>query len=409
MLENRVLLHDKISDFTTDDLGKRCLTERFYYPFYQTDNLTELLVNLIKAIHSNNEICLVDPHFTTEEIKSVGIESKLNKPIALENVISDIETALSNLVKSHSEITIFTSGTTGVPKKITHTTHRLFKNLKLSDEMMYKVWALTYNPTHMAGLQVIFQSLCTKSTMVNLYQVYEKEQVFKQLDTYNIDMISATPTFYRMLLPTQYTNTRITQVTLGGEKSDSQLIVKLKKIFINARIRNVFATTESGSLFSAEDDIFTVSPTKENDIKIVNNELFIKAELLGFSNDIDTSDNWYNTGDVVEILCDKPLKFRFVSRASSIINVGGNKVDPYEVEDAIRGIPGIRESRVFGKKNSVTGMLICCEVVLNGQGQIDDKMIIDFLKGKLADYKMPRIIKFVDKIETTRTGKIKRN
>jgi len=408
-VENRILLFDQKTRFSLLDLEKSLSTESFYYPVYQTNDLTDLILNLIKALHTNNEVCLVDPHFTLEEVKNCGLEVSLNKKVEIDFNFQKAEIILSNLPLALSEITIFTSGTTGIPKKITHHANKLLKTLKTTDEMSSKVWGMTYNPTHMAGLQVIFQALCSRSTLVNLYLFKEKEKIFKAIEDYGINMISATPTFYRMLMPTNYTNDNVKQVTLGGERSDLHLINRLKQIFKNARVRNIYATTESGSLFSAENDIFTVSSDKSNDIKIVNKELFLKAYLLGYSTDIELQDSWYKTGDVVEVISENPLQFRFVSRISSIINVGGNKVDPFEVEEAIREIPGIKESRVFAKKNSVTGNLVCCDIIIDGSTELNEKHIIQFLQDKIANYKIPRIIKFVESIEVTRTGKIKRN
>ena len=91
-----------------------------------------------------------------------------------------------------------------------------------------------------------------------------------------------------------------------------------------------------------------------------------------------------------------------------MINVGGYKVNPGEVEETIRKIEGIQNVRVFAKSNSVLGNIICCEVVKTSD-EIDEVSIRSFLQSKLQEFKIPRIIKFTDKISTTRTGKIKRS
>ncbi len=91
-----------------------------------------------------------------------------------------------------------------------------------------------------------------------------------------------------------------------------------------------------------------------------------------------------------------------------MINVGGYKVNPVEVEETIRKIEGIQDVRVFAKSNSVFGNIICCEVVKTSD-EIDEVSIRSFLQSKLQEFKIPRIIKFTDKILTTRTGKIQRN
>lgn len=141
-------------------------------------------------------------------------------------------------------------------------------------------------------------------------------------------------------------------------------------------------------------------------MKIANNELLIHTSLMGYSNFVDGE--WYNTGDLVEIISENPIRFRFLSRKNEMINVGGYKVNPNEVEDAIRSIEGVINVRVYPKSNSVLGNIICCEVVKN-KPEIDESYIRIKMQAKLQEYKIPRLVRFVDSIGLTRTGKIKRN
>jgi acyl-CoA synthetase (AMP-forming)/AMP-acid ligase II len=119
-------------------------------------------------------------------------------------------------------------------------------------------------------------------------------------------------------------------------------------------------------------------------------------------------DEWYYTGDVIDVLSENPLKFRFVNRKSEMINVGGYKVNPLEVEEAILTLSGIMNVRVFSKSNSVLGNIICCEVVAD-RDQISESSIRIYLQSKIQEFKIPRIIRFVDELSITRTGKIIRN
>ena len=91
-----------------------------------------------------------------------------------------------------------------------------------------------------------------------------------------------------------------------------------------------------------------------------------------------------------------------------MINVGGYKVNPTEVEETIREINGVADVRVFAKSNSVLGTIICCEVV-RSIPSLDESNIRNQLKTKLQEFKIPRMVRFVDALSTTRTGKIKRN
>jgi acyl-coenzyme A synthetase/AMP-(fatty) acid ligase len=409
-VDNRIILIDNDLKYTIQDMDNCLLSENYYYPVYQTTNTFNLIINIVKALSTNNEVVLIDPHFTDEEIKRSGLFELLNIKKAITTIQNPIETVVTNLQNSMSEISIFTSGTTGIPKKIIHNANILLNSVRINEKTINKVWGLTYNLTHMAGLQVIFQALCTESTLVNLYLVNKKEYVFESIEKYGITMLSATPTFYRMLLPTEKKIDTIEQVTLGGEKADRQLVEQIQSVFPKAKVRNIYATTESGSLFASDNDIFHVNSNLYSKVRIVKGMLCIHGDILGKSSDIKLTDGWYITGDIVEIVQENPLAFRIVSRESSIINVGGNKVDPYEIEAVIRTIKGVKEVRVFPRKNSVTGDLVCCEIVKNDSSEsLDEIAILTILKPQLAEYKLPRIIKFVDTIEVTRTGKIIRS
>jgi acyl-CoA synthetase (AMP-forming)/AMP-acid ligase II len=121
-----------------------------------------------------------------------------------------------------------------------------------------------------------------------------------------------------------------------------------------------------------------------------------------------STEEWYSTGDLIEILSENPTKFKFVSRKNEMINIGGYKVNPREVEEIICNIPSISNALVYSKQNSVLGNIICCDIVKEDK-DLSELNIRKILQYKIQEYKIPRIIRFVDSIESTRTGKIKRN
>ena len=133
-------------------------------------------------------------------------------------------------------------------------------------------------------------------------------------------------------------------------------------------------------------------------------ELLIHKSLLGISDDIILEGEWYHTGDVVERLDENT--FRFISRKTEMINVGGYKVNPHEVEKAIREIEGVLDVRVFGRSNRVTGNIVMAEIVAkNAEVKPYIESEISKLNKHFQSWKVPRIVNFVDLIEQTRTGK----
>ena len=302
-------------------------------------------------------------------------------------------------------MTLYTSGTTGIPKRVTHNFNSITRFVKISERNSISIWGFAYNPTHMAGIQVFFQALLNGNTIVRLFGLSPNE-IHSEIKENGITHISATPTFYRLLLPCEETFQSLERITSGGEKFNDKTIMQLKGIFPNAKITNVYASTEAGTLFASDNDIFSIKPEYEHLIRVENDELLIHSSLMG-SSDISIKE-WYNTGDLIEIINEKPLKFRFISRKSDMINVGGYKVNTLEVEETILTLAGIRNVLVYSKSNSVLGNIICCEVVCDDE-QVSELSIRTFLQSKIQEFKIPRIIRFVDELSTTRTGKIKRN
>lgn len=383
---------------------------KMYNPYCFTSDYHAVFIHIILSLIYDEKIILLDADFSTDEILNLTgqsdfseLKKELTSQIAVRNK-TDLLTKISS-EKPNWSLTLFTSGTTGLPKKVTHSFSSISRFVKSDALNSNSVWGFAYNPTHMAGLQVFFQALLNGNPLIRLFNL-PRETVFSEIETNQITHISATPTFYRLLLPCSLQLKSIKRVTSGGEKFDTKTLEQLKSIFPNAKITNVYASTEAGSLFASNGDIFHIKPKLERFVKISEGELIIHKSLMGSLN--TNTEVWYHTGDLVDIISKNPTRFRFLSRKNEMINVGGYKVNPGEVEETIRNINGIKEVRVYAKSNSVLGNIVCCEVVRTSKN-LQEAEIRHFLQKKLQEFKIPRIIRFVDEIATTRTGKIKRN
>jgi acyl-CoA synthetase (AMP-forming)/AMP-acid ligase II len=180
------------------------------------------------------------------------------------------------------------------------------------------------------------------------------------------------------------------------------------RIFPNAKINNIYASTEAGSLFAAKGDCFQLPQAMKDKFLVVDGELLIHCSLLGKSDSLELDGEFYHSGDLIEWVDEEAGCFRFCSRKNELINVGGYKVNPSEVEDAIVAIPGVRQSLVYGKPNSVLGNIVFADVLLEDGVLLSDVEIRRHLRSRLQDFKIPRKINFVKKMTMTRTGKIKR-
>jgi acyl-CoA synthetase (AMP-forming)/AMP-acid ligase II len=291
-------------------------------------------------------------------------------------------------INNKESITFTTSGTTGEPKEIIHSYDILVKNIKIKDDLKNTVWGLTYDWTKIAGSQVILQSYLNGGKIVNLFKKSYSE-IINLITEYGITHISATPTFYRLLGNVVFEN--VNQVTLGGEVVDANLITHIEKIFPNAKITNIYALTEFGTLFTSSKDYFEFSEKISIFVKIENNNIFIKQ-----------NNEWIDTGDVIEWLGE--TKFKIIGRETNMINVGGVKVNPIKVEEIINELDYVSNSIVYGKENSVMGMIVAADVVLTNN--ITVKQIKNDLIEKLNQYEIPLKINIVDTIKINSNGKL---
>ena len=394
-----------------EDLYSDIKQSRSYNKYCFEHSYYEIFKRIVLSLILDKEIILLDSDFSIKKKKKLIEDSSLiersEEKIDLSNYSFDLERILKGTQLHNWRITLFTSGTTGLPKRISHTFASITRQVKKSGNHINDIWGFAYNPTHMAGLQVFFQALLNCNTIIRIFS-YSREEIYTLIEEYGITNISATPTFYRLLLPVEKSYGSVVRLTSGGEKFDARTQYNLLTAFPNAKLINVYASTEAGTLFAAKGDVFQIKQGMENLFKIVGSELYIHRDLVGFSDSIKLQGDWYPTGDLISVVSECPFTFKFISRKNEMINVGGYKVNPHEVEDMIRSYPGVSDVVVYAKRNSILGNIICCNIVSESV-LLKEKDIRLYLSQRLQEFKIPRIIKFVDKLEVTRTGKITRD
>ena len=398
-------------EITYDQLIRDINSSDFYSPNCQSTDIYTIFVAIILSIILEEAIVIYSEDYAFEEIdrdsQNCQLSDEQKKRLSSIHTWSDLFFYL-NQKNSNWKITLFTSGTSGIPKKVSHSYENIIRAIKINSNYEESIWGLAYTPTHMAGLQVFFQAFFNKSTLVRLIKM-SREQICYEIVQYQITHLSATPTFYRMLLPVENSFVSVMHISAGGERFDMKLFSQLSQLFPNAKISNIYASTEAGSVFSSSGENFTIKENYISWVKIENNELLLHRNIVGDSISLDFDlDGWYATGDIVEIISETPLLFRFIYRKNELINVGGDKVYPAEIEECLLSIDGIKEARVFAKTNSLMGSIVCANVVLSDLN-LTELMIRQFLQSKLPEYKIPRMIFFVSSLTKTLSGKIKRS
>ena len=365
-----------------------------FYEDYCADSYPDFFFNTILGLLTDQSFVLRD--FIHEKRPNIN-------PIHVKTYIEDMDDLIHRIRCSRSEIGIYSSGSEGPPKLVFQPVSRLLESVRISPEYRHTKWGFTYHPAHSAGIQFLLQVICNGGAIINLRDS-TPGNLKHLMQTSEPDFLAGTPTFYRLLSPYDFQIKSVKTITLNGEKSTQKLIDDLKMAFPNAKIRNIYGSTEAGPLMSSESEVFTVPERLSGKLKIDE-----QCQLL-FHNSIVSSSvgsmEWYPSGDLVQVINQEPLQIRFISRISRIINVGGHMVNPQEIEELILHMPGIQDVRVYGRENPVTGHLITAEIVPDLSNSITEKQVIDFLKSRsTAAYKIPRIIRFVPSILQGRTGK----
>lgn len=391
-----------------DDLLGKVNNRNEINQYIYTSNIEEIMVNFVASLYYGFDVVLLDSDFSVKELELLGVtEKELTVKHVIQchdnvkkfaEVIDKIKTNAKNV-----RVSIYTSGTTGIPKKFVHSLSVLLRNIKISDKHKDDIWGFAYNITHFAGIQVFLQALMNQNTIINLFNknLNNADMLLKK---YDCNCLSATPTFYRNFIFThKEENTKVKFVTFGGEKFENDLLMKAKNKFPLAKIRNIYASTEVGSLLSGLNDSFRIPDRLKNLVKIsAENHLMIHTSLLENKN---TDKDWYDTNDVVLLNADG--SFKILSRDSDFINVGGYKVNPAEVERIILQVDGVLDVAVLSRKNSVLGNILVANI-RKDENYIEadlKKDILAILKIELQNFKIPRIFNFVENIERSRTGK----
>jgi acyl-CoA synthetase (AMP-forming)/AMP-acid ligase II len=274
-----------------------------------------------------------------------------------------------------------------------------------------------------AGIQVLLQSVINRSTVV-IPTSLDPQGICRALKEHGVTHASGTPTFWRQLLlfgPREVLTTcELSQITLGGEAVTQELLDNLRLMFPRTRIVHIYASTELGRIFSVTDgkegfpaNFLETPPEDGVALRIIDGELVARGRNAMISYDrhkpLDQqAEGWMATGDLVEVSGDRVI---FKGRKSDVINVGGRKVSPLKVEGTLRGLPGILDVRVYGKKNSLTGQLVAADVVV-GPGVCEATIGAELRQAAsrtLQSHEVPRIIRVVQKMAFNEGLKIVRS
>jgi acyl-coenzyme A synthetase/AMP-(fatty) acid ligase len=321
-----------------------------------------------------------------------------------------------------TEWLLLTSGTTGAPKVVVHSLAGLTGAIRPAGPGgLPNVWATFYDIRRYGGLQILLRSLFEPASLVLSRPDEAIADHLRRMAEAGVTHVSGTPTHWRRVLMTSFYGTiEPLYVRLSGEIADQAILDALKAAYPWAKIGHAYASTEAGVGFEVSDgregfpSTYLEGGLPGIDLKIEDGSLRIRSSRMasayaGTSEALIRPDGFVDTGDMVEV---RGGRCYFAGRRGGIINVGGLKVHPEEIEAVINRHHSVRVSRVKARKSPIIGAVVVAELVLkNTEGNAESikSEVASLCRRSLPAFKVPAVIKVVDTLEETAGGKLARH
>jgi len=373
-------------------------------------------ISLLLALYQNKNIIVPITTSIENEIADRIEESFSSKSIIIKNNTFEVNNHSINnphqMIKSlqdtdSSGLILFSSGSTGKPKAMIHNfdnlvNHYQGKKVKSMNMIVFLMF------DHIGGLNTLLNILSMGATMI-IPETRNADDVCKLVQDYKIRVLPSSPTFLNLILMNKsnekYDLKSLRMITYGTEAMPESLLLRLKDTFPKTKFLQTFGTSETGiagTSSKSSNSTYMKLDDPNLEYKIVDNELWLKSktQVMGYLNssmDSFTDDGWFKTGDLVEKTDDGYIKI--IGRNKEVINVGGEKVLPNEVESVILSMDEIDDVMVYGESNIITGQTVVCDVVFNIEvaNREAKKLIRKFCKNSLDGYKIPTKVNLVDK------------
>src|SRR5580704_3154896 len=324
-----------------------------------------------------------------------------------------------------TEWLLLTSGTSGVPKLVAHSQATLTAPVRAGKPLDgVVVWGTFYDIRRYGGLQIFLRAALGGTSLILSSAGEPIGDHLARLGENGITHLSGTPSHWRRALMSPDIG-KITPryVRLSGEIADQAILDNLRAAFPKASTGHAYASTEAGVAFEVTDGFagfpaaFLGRNTNGVEMKVVDGSLRIRSSrtasrYVGANQpELRDPEGFVDTGDMVELHGDR---YAFAGRKGGIINIGGLKVHPEEVEAVINRHPQVRMSLVRPKRSPVTGAVVIADVVLrsdlaraSAEPELKEN-ILALCRAALPRHKVPATVNFVPSLDVAATGKLAR-
>jgi len=299
-------------------------------------------------------------------------------------------------------LVLFSSGSTGKSKAAVHGMTNILEKFRVPRHRLRTISFLLYD--HIGGINTMLYTLANHGCLVTV-EDRTPDGVLKAVARHRVELLPTSPTFLNMMLISgaagRHDLSSLRTVTYGTEPMPESTLKRLHALFPQLQLVQTYGLSEVGILRSksrSSDSLWVKIGGEGFETRVVNGLLEIKARssMLGYLNAPSpfTADGWFVTGDEVEV---DGEYLRILGRKSEIINVGGQKVYPAEVEGVIEEMPGVADATVYGERNAITGQIVCANVTLHESEEVAAfaRRLKQHCRQKLELFKVPVKVRVV--------------
>lgn len=305
--------------------------------------------------------------------------------------------------RGHPGLVIFSSGSTGAPKAILHDLASILEKFRKVRQKKTTLTFLLFD--HIGGIDTMLNAFGSGGCVVTVPQ-RTPELVAKAIEQHRVHTLPTSPTFLNLFLISGVWEQRdlssLKVIAYGTEPMPQSTLERLHEILPEVALVQTYGMSELGVLRSRSRDstsLWIKFTGSEFQTKVVNGILWVKAEtaMLGYLNapDLFDAEGWLNTQDAVEV---DGEYLRILGRASDLINVGGQKVYPAEVENLLLQLENVQEVAVFGKPHAMMGQIVAARFNLKQPEALDlfKRRMNAFCRERLAKYQIPVFVELAD-------------
>lgn len=311
---------------------------------------------------------------------------------------------------------LFSSGSTGKPKGMLHDFERVMEKFLVQRAPVVAIPFLMLD--HFGGINTILAITASLGTVVTA-QDRAIATICAAIQDHKVELLPTTPSFLTLLAATdlaqRYDLSSLKRITYGTETMPQATLDRIRARFPGVELQQTYGLSEVGVLRSQsrpDGSLWVRIGGSGFETQVRDGILWIRSEyrMVGYLNAPSGFDaeGWFNTQDRVEVDGDY---FRILGRVTDLINVGGQKVYPAEVEDVILAQPNVADVVVVGEKHALLGQIVVAKVALH-----QPELLVDLrlrlrkaCLARLAAYKVPAKVEMLDQeIYSARFKKLRR-